>query len=170
MAHRTTVILPDDLHAAWKASRLLLTEVIRRGLDGTGDTARHAATESRLAMIEHRIAQLEARQVIPSSYADADDTADQLSDEEHERLRAEYHNQTMNDRRTLLLAKVPHADGEPVVIDTTAAVAVFGVNDQTARSWMKALTGYGYARQLDRKEGTGQRYEWVIEPDTETAE
>jgi hypothetical protein len=27
---------------------------------------------------------------------------------------------------------------------------------------MKALVGYGYARQLDRKEGTGQPYEWVI--------
>jgi len=63
------------------------------------------------------------------------------------------------DRRALLLAKVPHADGEPVVVDTVAA---FGVSGQTARDWMKALVGYGYARQLDRKEGTGQPYEWVI--------
>jgi hypothetical protein len=68
------------------------------------------------------------------SYAELDDTADMLSDEEHEQLRAEQHRQDMNDRRALLLAKVPHTPGEPVV---AAAVAAFGVSDQTARSWMK---------------------------------
>jgi hypothetical protein len=109
---------------------------------------------------------VEASGASPLSYADLDDTADQLSDEEHERLRAEYHNQTTNERRALLLAKVPHADGELVVVDVVdvaAAVAAFGVSTETARSWMKGLAGYGYARQLDRKEGSGQPYEWVID-------
>jgi hypothetical protein len=50
-----------------------------------------------------------------------------------------------------------------VVVDTAATVAAFGVSDQTARYQMKALAGYGCARQLDRKEGTSQRYEWVID-------
>jgi hypothetical protein len=61
MGRKTSVTLPGDLHAAWKAAGLPLAEVIRRGLDGTGDTARHAAAETRLAQVEARVAQLEAR-------------------------------------------------------------------------------------------------------------
>jgi len=61
MAKKTTVTLPDDLHARWKAAGIPITEVVRRGLDGTGDTARHTAAETRLAGIEGRIALLEIR-------------------------------------------------------------------------------------------------------------
>jgi Maltoporin periplasmic N-terminal extension len=167
MPVKSSFSLSDELHAAWKASGLTLPELVRRGLDEntvirriTRAEARFATVEQRLAAIEQRLAQAEASGASTVSYADFDD---ELSDEEHERLRAEQHRQDINDRRALLLAKVPHATGEPVVVDVAAAVAAFGVSDQTARSWMKALAGYGYARQLDRKEGTGQRYEWVID-------
>jgi hypothetical protein len=176
MPVRTSVSLPDDLHAQWRRSGLTLPELVRRGLDEhtvtrrvTRAEARFAAVDQRLAAIEHRLAQVEASAASMLSYAELDDTADMLNDEEHEQLRAEQHRQDMNDRRALLLAKVPRAPGEPVVVDVAVA---FGVSDQTARSWMKALAsyGYGYARQLDRKEGTGQRYEWAIdEPAVEHA-
>ena len=33
MGHRVSVYLPDELHAAWKASGLPLGEAVRRGLD-----------------------------------------------------------------------------------------------------------------------------------------
>ncbi|HYZ56198.1 MAG TPA: hypothetical protein VE733_22225 [Streptosporangiaceae bacterium] len=49
MVHQTTANLPDDRFAVWKASGLPLSDVIGRGLDRSGDTARHAAMEARLA-------------------------------------------------------------------------------------------------------------------------
>ena len=42
MTRKTSVVLSDDLHAAWKAAALPLAEIIRRGLEttATGTAAR----------------------------------------------------------------------------------------------------------------------------------
>jgi len=166
MTHKTTVTLPDDLFAAWKRAGLPLADVIRRGLDGTGDTARHAATEARIAMIEHRIAQLEAGAAHAIVFgADTGDQAEagDLDPEEWARQMEERERAKMSDRRAKLLA----SGKNPVT--ASDAIGVFHVAENTARSWLKQLAGYGYADQLDHAEG--EPYRWVIrEPEEETSD
>jgi hypothetical protein len=162
MAHKTTVTLPDDLHATWKRSGRPLADVIRSGLDGTGDTARHAATETRLAQlearhatVEQRLAALEAGAASATAFG-AEDQADaaDFDPEEWAREREERERAKMDDRRARLLA----SGKNPVTV--TDAIGVFHVAEHAARSWLKQLAGYGYAEQLDH--APGEPYRWMI--------
>ncbi len=73
MAHRTTVLLPDDLHAAWKATGRPLADLIRRGLAPAPGPA-----AADLTSILGRLDALEARQ--HASPSQLDDLAAWLND------------------------------------------------------------------------------------------
>jgi hypothetical protein len=162
MTHKTTVTLPDDLHTQWKASGQSLAEVIRRGLDGTGDTARHTATESRLAGIETRLARLETAGRHPGGQADASvTTADDPAElEEMERRWEEERQQGIANRRELLLTKVKRLPGSPCIVTVNLAAGILGFSTTTAKRYMFELVEAGWARQLDRP--NGGPYEWEV--------
>jgi monoamine oxidase len=174
MAHKTTVTLPDDIYAQWKTAGLPLTEVIRRGLDGTGDTARHTATEARLAALEARHANVEHRlaQLETTSAGDNDGPflAEPVDPEELERQNEEWDRQheerrerEAHERHDLLLTRVKRLPGEPCTVTLADAMAVFHRSRGTVLQQMHEMTDYGLAHQLDRKQGTGEPYRWVIE-------
>jgi hypothetical protein len=58
MGQKTSVYLPDDLTAMWRASKLPLTELIRRGLNAGGpiDEATLEATLNRV--LDEKLARL----------------------------------------------------------------------------------------------------------------
>jgi hypothetical protein len=168
MGHKTSVTLPGDLHATWKAAGLPLAEVIRRGLDGTGDTARHAATEARLAQVEARLAQLEARAARPSVFtADTDDLADyELAEpadpptlEEIEQRR-ELHDRAKAGawHRQLVRHVEPDKAGQRIVTANTAGAA-FRLGTNAARDRMHMLASFGLATFIDDGETP---YRWLI--------
>jgi hypothetical protein len=163
MTHKTTVTLPDDLYAQWKATRQPLTEIIRHGLDGTGDTARHTATETRLAGIEHRVAQLEAAGRHFDGLGDEDGTVITVDDlptleeieqrrEQRDQLKAqEWH-------RTLIRHVKPDKAGQRVVTGQDAGTA-FRLGSSMGRERMHMLVSFGLATLLDDGEIP---YRWLI--------
>ena len=174
MGHKTSVTLPGDLHAAWKAAGLPLAEVIRRGLDGTGDAARHTAAETRLAQVEARVAQLEARASWASVFtAEADDLADELVEpadpptleEIEQRREAAGRMKAREWHRALMLRVEPDKAGQRVVTANTAAAA-FRAGTNSARDKLHMLTSFGLATFLDDGEIP---YKWLIRDQEDSA-
>jgi hypothetical protein len=163
MTHKTTVTLPDDLYAQWKATGQPLTEIIRHGLDGTGDTARHAATETRLAGIETRLAQLEAAgrpfddldfedgSVITANIPSSLEEIEQRREQRDQFKAQEWH-------RTLVRRIKPDKAGQRVVTAQEAGTA-FRLGPGPGRDRMHILVSFGLATFLDDGEIP---YRWLI--------
>jgi len=165
MGRKTSVTLPGDLHAAWKEAGLPLAEVIRRGLDGTGDTARHAAAETRLAQVEARVAQLEARARASVLTTDADGLADDdawaepPSVEEIEQRRERADQLKAAEWHRILIRRIePDKTGQRVVTANTAGAA-FRTGTGAARDRLHMLASFGLATFLDDGEIP---YRWLI--------
>lgn len=180
MSHKSTVTLDDTAYDAWKASRVPLAELIRRGLEGTGDTARHTATESRLAAIEARVAQLEAARTRTVVHAaepglgtgDQDDAFNAAFDgnrepsfadepptpeEEEAKLEADQLRRAQAWARVLRTRITPDTAGI-LTVAVGDAVAAWRINDATARTRLRILRGCGLAQLLEDE--VPQR--WII--------
>lgn len=149
MARKTTLTLPDDIHAQWKASGLPAAEVFRRGLEGTGDAARHATTEARLAGIEHRLAQLEAL----GGGDGWDGPVAEAGNPEEMRLQREQATtarrlQVARDHHTKLRA----AYGDQPV-DCYDAAQTLAVSKGQARDYLSDLVARGWATLAPRGQG-----------------
>lgn len=167
---RTTIALDDDLHRAWKATGLPLAELIRRGIEGTGDNARHVNAEMRLALVEARLSALETRPaahlapmlsvglVEPDEPAESDEdylarTRAETERRRHERLVA------WHDRLWSALRRDPERAAAVTVADV---LDLTGVPQSTARTMMHQLVSAGYALQHPRRDGTGDPYRWTV--------
>lgn len=166
-AHKSTVTLDDDLYARWKASRLPLAEVVRRGLDGTGDTARHAAAETRLAGVEARLAAAEGRlahalRTYPADDGTADDQDQDAAgtiladwpptlEQIEQRREAQYRLKAAEWHRALLRHVQPDGNGLRFVTANDAAGAL-RCTGGTARDRLHVLTSLGLAEFLDDSE------------------
>jgi hypothetical protein len=182
MSVKSSFSLPDELHAAWKASGLTLPELVRRGLDEntvirrvTTAEARFATADQRLAGIEHRLAQLEAAGI--SSVFRADDHQGDdgewvlpagpptLEEIEQRRERAD-EMRAREWHRLLLRRSEPCKNGQRVLTTVTAAAA-FRASTNAARDRMHTLAAFGLAQFLDDGEVP---YRWLVRDDQGTEE
>lgn len=169
MAHKTTVTLPDDLYRSWKRTGEHLTDIIRRGVEGSGDSARHTRAEERLAAIEHRLALLEAR-VATTEHVTADlaafsgeDEAAELdapSAEERDQHRDHVREQSARRWHFTLASYGPADPLAPHVVTSTEAAHAWKVAVSTARDRLAVLVGY----QLATAEGADDTntHRWTI--------
>lgn len=169
---RTTIGLDPELYRAWKATGLPLSELIRRGIEGTGDNARHVAAETRLAFMEARLSVLESRAasqaaaMYPASVAEVDDLDDgdvsepamaqfqiEQARRRHEHL-VRWHDQ--------LWAKLRRDPERAAVVTVADLLDLTGANHSSVRTMMHKMVAAEYAIQHPRREGTGDPYKWTI--------
>lgn len=163
MPHKTSITLPDDLYATWKRARIPAIEVWRRGLEGTGDTARHTAIEARLAQIEYRVGQLEARAYAPPDlYPELSETDDGPTPEEIQAERAATRRARLGEMHARLWLHIPVIPGQQPTVTAADAAQAWKISDGVARGTMRALAAYGYARQHEHTQGTGRPYVWTV--------
>ena len=156
MTRKTTVTLPDDLHAKWRSTGLPATEIFKRGLDGTGDTARHTAAEARLAKLETPGTLFPARPLDddPETLFTEPPSLEEIEQrrEQRDELRArEWH------RHLTHLIK-PGKNGQRIATAGDAGAA-FRIGSQSARDRMRLIASFGLATLLDDGEPP---FRWLV--------
>jgi hypothetical protein len=148
MGYRTSVVIPDDLAAAWKTSGATLTTLIRRGLT-TGQTTSTAPTSTTSAPASADIAAIRAR---------LDDLTVMLADHagiDHEADRARYNGERAAEWHRRLY------EGSHGAAFTTSQAAEYlpTSSTTTARGYLRMLVALGYARQLPDQ---GSSHLWQV--------